>query len=178
MKDISFLTRETVEALTKDKVTSPYMAYLVGLRGYDEAGENKRGIYDDAFALVTPDQFLVYNANTDPSITRKGIAVLQPGVYLYAKGLHGIHHLDLNSPGDQAILKQLQDTKKDVPPIAGRLLPYWALRQYSNVTVHRDGNAADVFETDSPANRFWIDIHKGGVNTTSSEGCQTIEPDQ
>jgi lysozyme len=53
--------------------------------------------------------------------------------------------------------------------------PYEALRQYGNVTVIRNGK---VEVTDSPANRFYIDIHKGGYNTTSSLGCQTIHPDQ
>jgi lysozyme len=53
--------------------------------------------------------------------------------------------------------------------------PYEALRQYGNVTVIRNGK---VEVTDSPANRFYIDIHKGGHGTTSSLGCQTIYPDQ
>lgn len=53
--------------------------------------------------------------------------------------------------------------------------PYEALRQYGNVTVIRNGK---VEVTDSPANRFYIDIHKGGYGTTSSLGCQTIHPDQ
>lgn len=51
--------------------------------------------------------------------------------------------------------------------------PYEALRQYGNVTVIRNGT---VEVTDSPANRFFIDIHKGGYGTTSSLGCQTIHP--
>lgn len=53
--------------------------------------------------------------------------------------------------------------------------PYEALRQYGNVTVIRNGKTE---VTDSPANRFYIDIHKGGYGTTSSLGCQTIHPDQ
>lgn len=52
--------------------------------------------------------------------------------------------------------------------------PYKALRQYGNVTVLRNG----IPVTDSPMNRFYIDIHKGGYGTTSSLGCQTIYPDQ
>lgn len=52
--------------------------------------------------------------------------------------------------------------------------PYEALRQYGNVTILRNG----VPVTDSPVNRFYIDIHKGGYGTTSSLGCQTIYPDQ
>lgn len=52
--------------------------------------------------------------------------------------------------------------------------PYQALRQHGNVTVLRDG----IPVTDSPGNRFYIDIHKGGYATTSSLGCQTIPPVQ
>jgi lysozyme len=53
--------------------------------------------------------------------------------------------------------------------------PYPAFRQFGNVTVIRDGVGE---RTDSPNARFWINIHKGGFNTTSSAGCQTIYPDQ
>lgn len=52
--------------------------------------------------------------------------------------------------------------------------PYEALRQWGNVTVLRNG----IPVTDSPGNRFYIDIHKGGYGTTSSLGCQTIHPIQ
>jgi hypothetical protein len=52
--------------------------------------------------------------------------------------------------------------------------PYRALRQFGNVTVLRNGKE----DTDSPEDRFYIDIHKGGYGTTSSLGCQTIHPDQ
>jgi lysozyme len=120
---------------------------IVGIRGYN-GGSNERGIYDDALFIVSPSYFNAYNANTDPSVTRPGIAVLQPGVYQYRKGLHGV-----SGPH-----------------------PYIALRQASNVVVIRDGMTEP--ETDSPENRFWIDIHRGGYGTTSSLGCQTIHPDQ
>lgn len=148
---------------------------VLGIRGNLAQNKNQRGIYDDALFIVTPEIFKGYNANTDPSVTRPGVAVLQPGVYDYIKGLHGIHHLDLSKSADVQIMKTLMETKKDIPLIAGRIIPYWALRQASDVTIKRDGNSQA--ETDSPSNRFWIDIHRGGYSTTSSLGCQTIYPD-
>lgn len=52
--------------------------------------------------------------------------------------------------------------------------PYQALRQFGRVTVLREGKE----HTDTAAAPFYIDIHKGGYNTTSSLGCQTLHPEQ
>ena len=147
--------------------------FLIGIRNKD----NKRGIYDDQIILVTPDSLDIHKANTDPSITRKGVAVLQPGVYEYKIGIHGISHLNLSDPGDKAILDTLISSGKDHTPIPDRILPYWALRQAGPVAIKRDGQ--DKIEVEKDPNNFpWIDIHRGGYSTTSSLGCQTIHPDQ
>jgi len=93
--------------------------------------------------------FASFNANTDPSVSRKGIAVMKaPQVVMYRIGLHGI----------------------------SRPNPYEALRQYGRVTVLRDGAATE--ETDTAKAPFFLNIHKGSRNSTSSEGCQTIPPTQ
>lgn len=124
---------------------------LLGVRGYYKdtmgaAGKNDIGIYDDALFIVAPNGVLLsYNANTDPSRSFKGVAVLKPGgPYQYKIGMHNMR------------------------------APYKALRQYGRVTVLRDG----IPHTDTAVAPFYIDIHKGGYNTTSSLGCQTIHPDQ
>lgn len=168
------LTREQAELLLKP-FNLERKVIVLAIRGYGD-GVNEIGIYDDCWALITPEYFKVYNANTDPSRLTRGVAVLQPGVYDYIRGLHGISHLNMEDPGDKALFNRLQNTQKDLDPIPNRLLPYWAFRQASNVTVLREGSTEP--QTDSPAGRFWIDLHKGGYNTTSSAGCQTIYPDQ
>jgi lysozyme len=52
--------------------------------------QNDRGIYDDALFIIGPRTFESFNANTDPSIWRPGIATLVPGVHWYKPGNHGI----------------------------------------------------------------------------------------
>jgi lysozyme len=84
---------KTQALLTKARVDDAVA--LVGIRGYYRdsmgvPGENDRGIYDDAIFLVSPNAYATFNANTDPSIRRKGIAVLKPGVHRYRKGKHGL----------------------------------------------------------------------------------------
>ena len=84
---------KTQALLTKARVDDAVA--LVGIRGYYRdsmgvPGENDRGIYDDAIFLVSQNAYAAFNANTDPSVRRKGIAVLKPGVHRYRKGKHGL----------------------------------------------------------------------------------------
>jgi lysozyme len=160
-----------------------YPVRLIGIRGYyrdsmGTVGVNDIGIYDDAICIVSPTIFKAFNANTDPSRHGLGIATLvtteeNGGVpYFYEKGIHGIHHLDVvHNAQDRATKSQLLITGKDVPKVP---LTYWALRQHGRVTVLRDGKK----ETDTAAAPFWVDNHRGGINTTSSLSCQTIPPEQ
>lgn len=65
--------------------------FILGVRGYyiieGKSGENRRGLYDDAIFLFG-DKFSSFNANTDPSDSKLGRAVLQTGTYQYQIGLH------------------------------------------------------------------------------------------
>jgi lysozyme len=88
------LTREELIDRIKGYAV-PEAVKLIGIRGYykntmGKAGENDRGIYDDAIFLLTPNLFLSFNANTDPSKHKSGIAKLIPGVHYFKKGKHGI----------------------------------------------------------------------------------------
>lgn len=133
-----------IQHLAAHGVSVEHYPALLGIRGYyadtlGTPGQNDIAIYDDALFLVGPSTFASYNANTDPSIHRDGIATLVPGVWLYKPG---IHH-----PGT---------------PVA-----YPCLVQAKPVTVQREHGKTETGE-------FYIHIHRGGVNTTSSLGCQTI----
>ena len=128
---------------------------VVGIRGYyrdslGEPGENDRGIYDDAAFVIGPETFAAFNANTDPSRFRKGVASLLPGCHPYKPGLHGISRPDGGYPAFR-------------PATRNEELP-----------VRRDGDA----EIPSSRPGVAMNIHRGGRNSTSSLGCQTIQPDQ
>lgn len=151
------LTRDEALALLAeaDVTLAPgHAPVLLGRRGYfrgtmHTAGQG-RGLYDDMLALVTPTRVLAFNANTDPSVAKPGVAVLAPGVWKYRLGIHGL-------------------TK----PAARQ---YEALVQAAEVTVVRDGGNGRPGWRDT--GWFGINIHRGSQTTTSSLGCQTIHPDQ
>lgn len=146
---------EVEKLLAKHKITDAVVCG--GIRGYYKdtmgiKGKNDRGIYDDCIWLKTPDLFMTFNGNTDPSKVRKGrgkgsskgMALLKPD--LYRCHIIGIHN------GKYTALVQRKGA----------------------VTVIRDGIDGDYEDT----GYFGINIHRGGYGTTSSLGCQTIYPDQ
>jgi lysozyme len=68
---------------------------VLGIRGYyldskGRVGKNERGEYDDALVVISSKSISAWNANTDPSRYRPGIATLCPGVHKYRPGKHGI----------------------------------------------------------------------------------------
>lgn len=93
---------------------------LVGLRGYyaktmGETPENERNIYDDALFVLSVNAYAAFNANTDPTLTRKNMACLVAGRYVYGLGIH-----------------------------RGRKSQYAAVVQRGSVTVKRDGVGLDT----------------------------------
>lgn len=146
-------TREEVLAMVKAAGFKPQgPAFFVGIRGYyrdtmGKPGENDRGIYDDAIYIITPAGASSFNANTDPSRFKPGVAKLIPGIHKYKKGKHGI-----SKPG-------------------GGYPAYRPATPDESLPVTRDGK-------EGIHKGIAINIHKGGYTTTSSEGCQTIHPDQ
>lgn len=138
-------------SLSGQSITGP--VYILAIRGYyrymGDAAKNDRGIYDDALFLIGPALYLPVNGNTDPSAYKPGIAKLVPGLHYYKKGLH-----HLSDP----------DPRKRYP----------AFRPASpdeSLPVIRDGDK-------TTSKGYAINIHKGSYFSTSSEGCQTVYPEQ
>jgi lysozyme len=120
-----------------------------------EPGRNDVGIYDDAIFIIDPFNVTSFNANVDPSRygwnegAGKYMARLSLGVWTY-KPLK--HH-------------------------ASKPSGYLAFGQGdSPVTVQRMTAAGEIH--DEETGYFGINLHRGGVNGTSSEGCLTIPPAQ
>jgi lysozyme len=139
-----------------------YGLFNVGLRGYyanslGEKGKNDLNIYDDAIVTVSENGILSFNSNTDPSYLRKGsgfgankgMATLK-GDSIYYAHQFGMHRGRKSNKGYMALVQRL-----------------------GKVTVIRSGNP-DYPDT----GMFGINMHRGGYKTTSSEGCQTVYPDQ
>ena len=152
---------EAMEFLNAAGLDTLDRAVLFGRRGFFiDMGErgNDFGVFDDAIVLISPTSFVTYNANTDPSVRRDKVAILRPGRWKYKPGIH-----NRNKPVDKR---------------------YPALIQNDEVTVFRPGTEAVPAGTRSELGLcrgdgewqgwFGINIHRGGNNTTSSEGCQTI----
>jgi lysozyme len=95
--------------------------------------------------------FAAFNANTDPSRYRKGQGKgAGKGMASLKLGVYRAHNLGKHKGQYEALIQT-----------------------GGPVTVIRDGNPP--YED---SGYFGINIHKGGFNTTSSEGCQTIHPTQ
>ncbi len=139
----------------KDHAVTPFPDFfLLFGRGYyldtmGKPGVNERGVYDDAVFIVSDRMFVSFNANADPSRYKAGLSTILPGFYPYKRGNHGITRPGGGYPAFR-------------PATKGEALP-----------VRRDGESGRS-KRDGVANN----IHRGGVNGTSSEGCLTIPPKQ
>jgi lysozyme len=80
---------DATKLLSACGVTGPA---ILAQRGYylDSmgGGVEKRGIYEDMIAIVTPRTYRTFNANTVPSTSGGRLAVLQPGSWEFQKGIH------------------------------------------------------------------------------------------
>lgn len=133
-----------------------YPLVIVGIRGYYRnsmgvPGKNDRNLYDDAIFIDTPFVTASFNANTDPSYYRKGKGTgKEKGMATLKTGLWLAHKFGNHRNKYLALIQRMGE-----------------------VTVIRDGDP-DYEDT----GYFGINIHKGGINSTNAEGCQTIYPPQ
>ena len=132
-----------ITKLIPKAIADQYPVILIGVRGYYRdsmgvAGKNDRGIYDDAIFVVAPDCFASFNANTDPSVIRQGIATLVPGVHLYRPGNHGISRPGGGYPAFRPA------TKNEELPVTrdGVAVPWPGVA----INIHRGGNTTTSSE--------------------------------
>lgn len=148
---------KTLKVLSKHKFKDSEKVKLLGVRGYyrdtmGKPGENDRGIFDDAIFVIAPDCHVAFNANTDPTRVRKGKGKGSgKGMAMLKPGLYRAHQIGRHKAVYPALVQR-----------AGE------------VTVIRDGIDGDYEHT----GYFGINIHPGGVYSTSSLGCQTLPRQQ
>src|SRR4051812_26949004 len=116
------LSREEVRVAIQNAGVDVNYPALLGIRGYyldtmGVPGRNDLGLYDDAIFYLSPTTFSAFNANTDPSRIHPHVASLNPGVWRYKIGIHG-----LSKPVERQ---------------------YQALIQAAPVVVHRAGAGND-----------------------------------
>lgn len=130
----------------------------LGFRGGLARQGNTVGGFDDALGVLTAELCEAFTGNTDPSSEIPGRANLVLGVSWFKPGLH--------HPGTP---KEYPAFVQDGPIVVSR----WQTEDVPAGTVHPTrgrclGNG--LWEGD-----FAIHLHDAmGVNTTGSEGCQTV----
>jgi hypothetical protein len=141
------LTRDAVVEYLKPLAIdyNSHPLIIFGIRNYQNPGISKRGIYDDCIGILTANEFFQFNGNTEPS--RKGL-----------NRLHGKGLAVLNTGFWNAYRFDTHNGSHPHPAICQRR---------AEVKVTRDGGKVET-------GMFGINIHKGGIMSTSSLGCQTI----
>jgi lysozyme len=135
---------------------SQYPVIIASIRAYYRdsmgvPGANDRDLYDDAIFVHSPSAMVAFNGNTDASKFRKGLGFgANKGMAMLQAGCWYAHGFGKH---------------KGYPAI---------IQRHAEVTVVRDGKNGNYPDT----GWFGINIHRGGRNTTGSEGCQTLHPDQ
>lgn len=149
-----------IEVLLKrkgyDQLIKPGSVYCVAVRGYylntmGQIGKNDLGMYDDMVCWVWSTGIAAFNYNTDPS--RVGF------------NPNAGKNMAMLVPGMYTFVMRKHKGQ------------YNAFGQGDRpVAVYRCNAAGTV--TSVEEGLFGINIHKGGVNGTSSEGCQTLPTQQ
>lgn len=135
-----------------------YPVIVLGLRGGLASSENKIGGFDDALVVLTPSLCEAFTGNTDPSTEIVGRANLITGISWFKPGFH--------HPGTP---KQYPAFVQDGPITVTR----WKTEDVQAGTT--DPTMGRCLGAGLWRGDFAIHVHDAmGVNTTGSEGCQTV----
>lgn len=162
---ISSEARRIIEHFGVD--LNKYPCVNIAIPGYyldslGEKGKNDIGIYDDSISFYTQNVYASFNANTDPSRIKPNVATVKTdsAYYCHIIGIHG-------------------GKTSQYPAICQREGPITVFRSGTeNVAAGTKDKRGECLGNGYWVGYFGINIHKGGYNTTSSEGCQTIYPTQ
>ncbi len=138
--------------------------FILAVRGYwpvsmGPTPGNDAGIFDDAWFLVTPTEFIGIPANTDPSRygwnanAGKPMAVLQPGFWPFYRGAHR---------GKTPALRQYTPEEAKACKLDGD-------GSFKVCRTYAPGDSRNYMER----GYYAINCHSGSEVRTSSEGCQT-----
>lgn len=144
------------------------LVYLFMVRGYRATSMgptdlNDVGIWDDLICLVTPHSFHAINANLDPSRlgwnegVGKPFGILQPGWWMWYPGPH---------KGKMPAFRQADDAA------VGRKLGFPHEGKFFVERSYGRGDKRNYHEWGHQQ----VNIHLGGINTTSSWLCLTVPP--
>lgn len=130
--------------------------FVLGVRAYYDQTiaptGNNLNAYDDAFFIVTPNGMTSWNGNTDPA--------------RYGWNSKAGKNMARLRVGCWKFISRMHRGK------------YQAFGQGDNTVsvdrVRRDGTVEKI----DTGNNFGIDLHLGGENGVSSEGCCTVPPSQ
>ena len=144
---------------------------VLAIRGYylnsqGEAGENDRGIYDDAFILIGPNYFQTFNANSDPRKHEKGIAMLLPGWHEFKQGWHGFGkasgHKAFRTANVQEITPVLRDGQNGIQK-------GYTINLHSGGVINTNSAGCQTVQKDQ-----WEEFRSNAYRLMDSEGQKTL----
>lgn len=144
---------------------------VVAIRGYylntmGKAGENDRGIFDDAIVLIGPNYYQTFNGNTDPRIVKAGVGMLLPGWHLFKQGWHGYGKASVHKAFRTANVREVLPVLRD---------GQFGIKEGVTVNLHKGGQ----FNTNSIACQTivadqWREFQEQAYKLMNAEGQKVL----